>query len=328
MKRTRIHNYDFLRGIAIIMVIGIHTYIDGLAHFNLFLRQFLNCAVPIFLALSGYFIGRKSFKRSGNYIRFLGKQIPRVYVPMLFWSIPWVLLSVKGGADPMVALLKAFIGGMSIFYFIILIIQCYVLTPVIQSTNKWLGGGKYAVVITMIGISLFDYYTKIEGLELSLVQSCAPFPVWILFYVMGVLKAQGYKLPFQTINPLIGVILGIVLCCIHIVWLYHNYHVLAHGLKLSSHIYSYFVVMWLFSDAAREMYNRISLLWMSKWVIEAGRLSFYIYLNHCLIIFVLSVVHIPNLWSLRWLLTIVLSYMLAKLSDRYCPVELKKYIGL
>jgi surface polysaccharide O-acyltransferase-like enzyme len=40
--------YDFLRGIAIMMVIGIHTYTDGFMHFNLFLRQFLNCAVPIF----------------------------------------------------------------------------------------------------------------------------------------------------------------------------------------------------------------------------------------------------------------------------------------
>lgn len=80
--------FDFLRGMAIMMVIGIHTYVDGLIHFNLFLRQFLNWAVPIFLAISGYFIGRKPFKENRNYIKFLGKQIPRVYIPMLFWSIP------------------------------------------------------------------------------------------------------------------------------------------------------------------------------------------------------------------------------------------------
>lgn len=64
--------YDFLRGIAIMMVIGIHTYTDGFMHFNLFLRQFLNCAVPIFLAISGYFIGRKNLE-NGSYGIFLQK---------------------------------------------------------------------------------------------------------------------------------------------------------------------------------------------------------------------------------------------------------------
>lgn len=79
--------FDFLRGIAIIMVIGIHTYTDGLVNFNLFLRQFLNCAVPIFLAISGYFIGHKSFVEQGSCVKFLKKHVPRVYIPKLLWSI-------------------------------------------------------------------------------------------------------------------------------------------------------------------------------------------------------------------------------------------------
>ena len=110
-------------------------------HFNLFLRQFINCAVPIFLAISGYFIGRKSFEEKGSYIQFLGKQIPRVYLPMLFWSIPWGLLSIKAGNNPWLTVLKAFAGEMSIFYFIILIMQYYILTPIIQKVNIRIGGG-------------------------------------------------------------------------------------------------------------------------------------------------------------------------------------------
>ena len=140
MTKQRDTYFDFLRGIAIIMVIGIHTYVDGLMHFNLFLRQFLNCAVPIFLAISGNFIGRKSFEEKGSYTQFLGKQIPRVYLPMLFWSIPWVMLSIKGGNAPLITVLKAFAGEMSIFYFIILIMQFYILTPVIQKANIRIGG--------------------------------------------------------------------------------------------------------------------------------------------------------------------------------------------
>ena len=117
------------------MVIWIHTYTDGLMHFNLFLRQFLNCAVPIFLAISGYFIGHKSFAEQGSYVKFLKKQVPRVYMPMLLWSIPWMLLAIRGGESPMVSVFRTFMGDMSIFYFIILIIQYYALTPLIQKTN-------------------------------------------------------------------------------------------------------------------------------------------------------------------------------------------------
>lgn len=155
MEKQRDTYYDFLRGVAIIMVIGIHTYIDGLMHFNLFLRQFLNCAVPIFLAISGYFIGQKLFDAKGSYTKFLGKQIPRVYLPMLFWSIPWVILSIKGGSTPWLTVLRAFAGEMSIFYFIILIVQYYILTPVIQKVNARFGGG----ILWLLLLSASQYLT-------------------------------------------------------------------------------------------------------------------------------------------------------------------------
>ena len=133
--------YDFLCGIATMMVIGIHTYTDGFMHFNLFLRQFLNCAVPIFLTISGYFIGRKNFE-NGSYGIFLQKQIPRVYIPMLIWSIPWFLLSLHQGELLSKSLVRVFVGdmSMSIFYFIILIMQYYILTPFIQRANTQFGG--------------------------------------------------------------------------------------------------------------------------------------------------------------------------------------------
>ena len=318
--------FDFLRGIAIIMVIGIHTYVDGLMHFNLFLRQFLNCAVPIFLAISGFFIGRKSFEGKGSYIQFLGKQIPRVYLPMLFWSIPWVLLSLKAGNNPLLTVLKAFAGEMSIFYFIILIIQYYVLTLVIQKANIKIGGG-YSIIVTIIGITIFDYVMRIKGMKLSMVQSGSPFPVWMAFYVMGVLKAQNIKFPFQTIRPWIGAAIGMTLCVIYIAWIHTQYGSIAHGIKLSSHIYSYFVIMWLFSDNARSFYKNIQYSKVEGFIVETGRLSFFIYLTHCLILFTFSIIHIPNLWSVRWPLCIVLSYIFARLCDKRCPVGIKKYIG-
>ena len=132
--------YDILRGLAIIMVIGIHTYADGAAHLNLFFRQFINCAVPIFLAVSGYFIGKKSFQERGSYICFLKRQVPRVYIPMVLWSIPWAMQAIHMGMTPTAAIISSLIGKFSVFYFIILIIQLYILTPLIQKFNYKHGG--------------------------------------------------------------------------------------------------------------------------------------------------------------------------------------------
>ncbi len=102
---TRNQFFDFLRGIAITMVLGIHTYSfsDGNLHTVLgriyvVIRQFLNCAVPLFLAISAFFLSKKDLNDSGNRIAFWHHQIPKVYFPALFWGVPWfVLACIKGG---------------------------------------------------------------------------------------------------------------------------------------------------------------------------------------------------------------------------------------
>ena len=65
MAKQRIPYFDFLRGAAILMVVAIHTF-DGSLAFDspascaaIAVRQLLNCAVPVFLAVSGFFLSRK-----------------------------------------------------------------------------------------------------------------------------------------------------------------------------------------------------------------------------------------------------------------------------
>lgn len=296
-------------------------------HFNLFLRQILNCAVPIFLAISGYFIGHKSFVEQGSYVKFLKKQVPRVYIPMLFWSIPWMLLAIRGGESPMVSVIRTFVGDMSIFYFIILIIQYYALTPLMQRVNRKSGGGNYAVIITIIGISLYDYVMRIENVKLSLVESAGIFPVWMIFYVMGVLKAQGFEILLQNKHPLRYSILAIILCCVHIYLLYRIGGTVTPGIKLSAHIYSYFIIMWLFTDKARKCYNKIQNKALGRLFVYIGRVPFFMYLTHCLVLFTFSHLHIQDFWSLRWLLGIVLSTLMAYVCDKKCPARMRRYVG-
>lgn len=144
MEKKRDVYYDVLRGIAILMVIAIHAYPQDATSLELFVRQSLNCAVPIFLAVSGYFVGQIKFENEGVYLSFIKKQLIRVYIPMLIWSLPWLVLNIRNGQGIGTQFLMTLLGGMSIFYFIPLIIQCYILTPVLKNINKLGGGGKFS----------------------------------------------------------------------------------------------------------------------------------------------------------------------------------------
>ena len=100
--KQHISYFDFLRGIAILMVVAIHTYIagdfitaDGTV--RIIFRQLLNCAVPIFLAISGFFLGRKTFDNRTRVLSFWKKQIPKIYIPCMIWSLPLLVLSVFRG---------------------------------------------------------------------------------------------------------------------------------------------------------------------------------------------------------------------------------------
>jgi len=149
--KERVTYFDFLRGIAILMVLGIHSYyvvpFDSLSNaLRINLREMINFAVPLFLAISGFFIGQKSIGSKEQYFSFLRKQIPRVYIPMLIWSLPIVAMWIINGKTWYAAIAQGMIGAaFAPYYFIILIIQFYLLHPLfIKAADSKLGGGSFS----------------------------------------------------------------------------------------------------------------------------------------------------------------------------------------
>ena len=139
--------FDTLRGIAILMVVAIHTFIacefdDCLSICAISMRELFNMAVPLFLAISGFFIGRKKNENNSQIFKFWKNQIPKVYIPTLFWSIPYLALAVFHQQSLLKNIIVLLFCGYSIYYFIALIIQCYLLLPFIQKKmlNYAMGG--------------------------------------------------------------------------------------------------------------------------------------------------------------------------------------------
>lgn len=142
----KIKYFEALRGIAIIMVVAIHTkFLDS--SFNLFLRQILNCAVPLFFALSGFFLYKKSLEPKEQMYSFWRKQIPKVYIPVLICSLPWFILDMMHG-NIILANILLFCCGYSIYYFVAVIIQFYLLLPFLQRCRIGNNpvGGQFLVV--------------------------------------------------------------------------------------------------------------------------------------------------------------------------------------
>ncbi len=123
--------FDFLRGIAIIMVVAIHTFEGHSGVLAIGLRQMLNTAVPVFLAISGFFIGKKTLETKEQCFDFWRNQIPKVYLPVLVWSILYLILAIHNGKPMIQSLVLYAICGYSIYYFIAVIIQCYCILPLL-----------------------------------------------------------------------------------------------------------------------------------------------------------------------------------------------------
>lgn len=177
--------FDLLRGIAIIAVVSIHTlhYSNNLSTdiTTLFYRNGINFAVPLFLVLSGYFCA--NFQSKQVFLHFLRKQIPKIYIPLLFYSFIFtIVLYIHKPISINIALIKIFLcSTLGPYYFIALIIQYYVLLPMIKDTKSCLIISFILSCISCLKYFMQDIFWKSKFL---LFYMLAYFPSGLFFSFM------------------------------------------------------------------------------------------------------------------------------------------------
>ena len=204
--------FDTLRGIAILMVVAIHTFIA--CEFDNFqsicaisMREIFNVAVPLFLAISGFFIVRKKIEYNSQIFKFWKKQIPKVYIPTLFWSIPYLTLALYHQQSLLKNILVFLLCGYSIYYFIALIIQCYLLLPFIQKKMLNYAMGGVILSLSLICVAVISY-TSIT--RFPLIVFAGPVIVWLIFFWIGVFLSRRER-DYKIGKIFIGVLLSFVL---------------------------------------------------------------------------------------------------------------------
>lgn len=137
-KITRSPNWDTYKGVSILAVIGIHASAGALTfpesswnwQFGMVFRQWMNFAVPVFLGMSGYFALSTSEPSSW---RGWTRAAARLLPPYLAWTLVTLLLKrPEELLSPLRVAQAVLMGtGIGIGYYVIVLMQCQVLTPLL-----------------------------------------------------------------------------------------------------------------------------------------------------------------------------------------------------
>lgn len=321
----RLTYFDFLRGISILMVISIHTFNNSTDLIDVTLRNIMNCAVPIFLAISGYFLGQKL--ATTTYKELVYKQIPKVYIPCLIFSIPLLGLSILGGKSITYSLMNFFLCGFSVYYFIALIIQYYLLLPLLTNI-KW-KGIIICAIISILSIGIIEYLLYFECIKIPLLLYAGGFPVWIIFFTLGIYCRKTSNIIKKNIfiTLILLVFISLILSVKETYFLL-NYGYGGYGQKVFSFIFNMCMICLLFSRNCQNAYEKLKTNVLISSFVWIGRKSFFIYLIHCYFIsYFIAKIPFKFSWFTETIIVMALSIISVVIAERL-PKKIQHYIGV
>ncbi|MEP0357614.1 acyltransferase [Paraglaciecola sp.] len=335
----RIEYFDVLRGLAIIAVVAIHSSVTGLQfseqsfnfNFTVFWRNLLNFAVPLFIAISGYFLANKQLSSAAEYTAFLKRQIPKVLIPAAIWSCIYCAFSLVVLNRPLnQELFKLVTFQASIpFYFIALIIQLYLLLPLLLKFSN-LTGLLFSIILSLLSALLIFYLRYYTQIDLPIIIYAGNFASWLMFFMLGLCYGKG-KINISNKVLVSLTIAFYLLSCVESIILIEEFHQAgdaSSAIKVSSFLYSFFLIILMFGNAN---------LTKSRLLSDLGQVSFGVYLVHMLVITILVKVLtllVPSLQGYAVLfqitlltLTLLTSFTSIKFVNRVIKNRLTKLIG-
>ena len=329
MQKDRDPSFDAFRGLAIIAVVALHVvYLSGYwgSRF-LFHCQLFNFGVPAFIFISGYWTAKKPIRSLQDYKTFLIRRLTRVLIPYLFWSFLFLAYAAirTGDVNVQKIIFKLLTGRASFpYFFIILIAQFYVITPLLHHINRR-SYGLMLVLILNIMTLLLRYLSRLHFNFWF--PSVSPFYSWIIFYEIGLLvgrsdnkifaakKVRFFILPALLVCLLISELEGTI-----ILSKYGNFGFAAHALKYSTFMYSVCIIF-AFLFVREHFYH-----W-PKLLVTIGYRSFGIYLIHVPVLTCVvrvlketKIYSFPALYQLVvGLITISLCFLLISITRKLLP---------
>lgn len=328
--------YDILKAIAIILVVGCHTYhiktfdLTAVNISQIIVRSICNAAVPIFLAISGYLVVQsveRYYTANGfDYIKYIKAKTLRVYYPCLIYSAGWFILDLPN-MNSYVYYLKQiitfFLCGYSVYYFVIVIMQCYILTPTLIKHPKT--SLVVTCAISMITIMITSYIINVQRIRLPLIAYAGPAYLWIIFFMLGIFfRKFGYSKSCITGGGLALIGLGLQIGEAYYIYCLNGS--CRVGIKPSSFIFSIGVIMLLFSTSVRSLL--LNLL-NNRYIQWLGTVSFTVYLIHMYPLLIINHYIDTDSWFIEWALGISVTVGIVYILDFLIkPNKLRQLLGL
>ena len=331
MKLSQRNEYfDILKGIAILFVIGIHTYPPPQdftqigSQLGLIIRQIIVLAVPLFCAISGFFASNKDKSECINFIK---QKAPWLFIPALIWSIPYLVYDFYKGYGGINSIANFFLLGYSRHYFILVMLQFYALLPLLvrKSDKKtWL---LLSIVVSLISIGYFSHRMYVDGIQTPLIVYAGGLFVWIMFFCLGIFIAKTDR-KYKLAPYIICLIISLALSYKESIMYIDKYDNLGGiGYKVSNFIFSFFAIIVLMSKKIEDYVNSKNNYCLNflKW---CGRNSLGLFFIHSpLLLFVFSHINIGNLWFVKFSLCFAVSSMIIIISKKYFSKKLLLSIG-
>lgn len=209
-RRRYLPEFDDLRAIAIVGVVTIHGIIPMLHHgrgsfaynYGLLLNQLARFCVPLFLLLAGFLVTyHHDLKEPGAVGPFLRRRLWRVAVPYGVWTFLGLLESRPRGMGPLLRALFLGQGYYGQLYFVPLIMQLYVLSPLLfraigHRFRRCTVAGllvAQALLVVFYQLTYLDILRLPGSVQAALNQYVQPlFPVWIGYWALGMFLGLSY----------------------------------------------------------------------------------------------------------------------------------------
>lgn len=174
MKKQRIMAIEYLRGISMLGVVGIHTAAYSLSNpdTNVHLFALLEIAtrfsIPAFFFISAFgLFYTQDINKPIQYSGFLAKRGRGVLIPYVLWSVlymlhyTWVSGDIEIWSSPLV--FEYFLFGLASYqlYFLVILMWFYALLPLWRLAVKWIchNLARNLAILLVLQI-LFNYYSS------------------------------------------------------------------------------------------------------------------------------------------------------------------------
>lgn len=220
-QKHRLIELDYVRAISMLGVIAIHvssTFVNMQSNLMIagmnpafILNQVVRFAVPLFILLSGLSLGFT--KANLSYPVFLKSRCVKILIPYLVWSALYWLAYHRGQGFP--AFAKALLcgGASSHLYFIIIMLQLYLLYPLLKKAVRRFPVPSLLLSLVVSFIAQQAILYSGAGLFVRgpiLQRMWYLFPAWIAFFVLGMILHQ---IGFERLCAWCGKNLWFLLAC-------------------------------------------------------------------------------------------------------------------